>query len=164
MHGTILKTTEQKEAELRSALLYIERRDGKVTAAALTDYAMNEDSPLHEGHGYIWNVNEAARVQWDDHSRTIIKRVRYKVSETPYSLCVPFYVRDPREAPKPGFVSVTKAKLDKELAKQVIANEMSRIRGCVERAQKLAHIVKPTLDRDFDNLISAVESIEKKVL
>ena len=51
-------------------------RHGVITPGLVAQDAADPANPLHEGHGFIWDDSEAARIQRINHARTLIQSIK----------------------------------------------------------------------------------------
>lgn len=114
-----------------------DEHEGRLTPEDVISKAKNKDSVLHGL--FEWDVKKAAREHWLETARGIIRSVRVEITTSTRTLSTVNYVRDPslpnNEA---GYVSVAKIKTDKEMATEVLLDEITRVISALTRGLEMA--------------------------
>jgi len=136
------------------------RNGGTITPEIVVQDAMEEDSPLHDR--FPWDVKVAAHAHWIDCARRIIREVQYEVQSERILIEAPAYVRNPRAAAdEQSYIAVTAARSDKDLAREVLIQEFSRVASCLRRARALAALFD--LEAQVDSLLGRVSEMRREI-
>ena len=132
---------------------------GDLTAPRVVEEARAESSPLH-AH-FDWDDTTAAHKHRLEQARTLIRRVRLEVTVHEHVFRVPAYVHDPSRDKEGGYLATPKLANDRDMALRVLRQEVARVRGCLDRARKVAAAVgmAPTLEA----MLSALDDAEAEV-
>lgn len=111
-------------------------QDGRLTPDAVLIDATDEDSPLHTL--FPWDDKIAADRHRLDIARSIIREVHYTYTINRVTVKAVRYVRDPSIGKDRGYVTTEAASNDPDTIRQVMAAELARIIGMIERTERLA--------------------------
>ena len=145
-----MKLTDEQIAFVRSF-----ERDGRLNPVEVLAAAKQPDSPIHEL--YDWNLARAAEQQWMAVTREIVRAVRIEVRTTQYVLQAPFYVRDVTVAPRSGYVSLPRLRVEPNAAEDVLRREVERVRSQLQRARAIAAALGR--EGEIDDLLLRVGSL-----
>lgn len=148
----------QTDAAKRDAEILRKIRGGPTPENVVTA-AKNQLHPWHKR--FDWDDASAAHKHRLDTAREIIRSVHVRVISQTRVMYGPAYVRNPEPSAPQGYIETAKAASQRELAVQVMAQEMARIRGCIERARALS--VQLGLEAEFDGLIADVMKVEERL-
>lgn len=132
--------------------------EGRITPEIVLNAAKSKDSPLHDH--FEWDDKKASH-QWRiAQARSLIRRVKIEVSIESVVVRNVCYVRDPtRPAKEQGYISVNKARQDKEIAKAVVQKEIQaardRLRRCLNLAAQLG------IEDALRQLINGIDSLDR---
>lgn len=136
-----------------------------LTADKVVADAKRVDSPLHSL--FDWNLKRAASAHWVERARELIRYASMTIQTTvspgvTRTMVVPAFVRDPRVEPsKQGYITITKARDDKEIAREVILNETRYVLAALERAKLVADALDSL--QPVDDLIKRVGKFRRDV-
>jgi hypothetical protein len=151
----------KRQEILNRALNSLEDKDGNLDAHKVLAAAKNARHPLHIGWGFDWDDKSAARKYNLDVARNLI-RLRVRVETSVEIVRCPAYVRNPsREADEPGYRAVSKLRTDRELARESLEAELSRVLSALQRAHAVA--VALELAQEFDELLYKVTQLQRTV-
>lgn len=136
-----------------------QKNAGRLTPEAVVEDARNPRSPLHS---FIdWDDKKAAH-QWRlDQARALIRSVRVEIHTEAKTISTVRYVRDPSAKEAQGYVPVAKLRDDKDMAREAIESEMSRVLATLERAQGLADALG--LADEFGTLLRQATAVLERV-
>ena len=113
---------------------------GVLTPDVVVAEAKKKSSPLHhyfESRG-CWDAKTAQAAWCVSVARELIRSVRVEVTNTIFSVKAPAFVRDPSQAPRQGYASLSRLRSDKDLAHEVLVREFSMASAALARAQAVA--------------------------
>lgn len=156
----MMTTQEQREA-IRKRLAEIERANGgRLTPDAVVADAKDKNSPLHDC--FEWDVKKAAHQHWLDQARTLITSIRVVQKVDTTTVRSVYYVRDPAASDsEQGYVSVERLRSDKDMAREAIVAEFSRVADMLRRARELA-VALDAAD-DVDTLLTSVVGLRDRL-
>lgn len=133
--------------------------NGIVTPEAVVAAARAKDHPWHSR--FDWHDKSAAHKHRLDTAREIIRGVHVRIIRDEVITYRPAYVslQEPRTAS--AYRETSAVADDKEIAMQVLLNEVARIGGNIERARSLATTFG--MRRDFDELLRGLTEIKSKL-
>lgn len=153
-------STETREAVRARLALLASRNGGRLTPEAVVEDAKAKDSPLHSH--FTWDVRKAAQAYWVEQARTLITSVRIEIRTDTTSITAVAYVRDPTAGKSQGYVAVERLRTDRDLARDALSTEFSRVGDMLRRARELAAALD--VQDDVDDLIERVVGVRKKVM
>ncbi len=153
--------TDPKEA-IRKRLAEIESaNDGRLTPFAVVADARDETSPLHDC--FEWDVDKASYSHWITQARNLITSIRVVVTTESTSVKSVFYVRDPSaQQDEQGYVSVTRLRGDKDMAREALVAEFTRVADLLRRARHLAQALDA--DDEIQGLIQTVVGLRQRFM
>jgi hypothetical protein len=154
--------TAEKRRLVIERLEQITRNGGGVLTpdAVVEDTKNDPKSPLREY--FTWDVRAAARERWVDQARTLIARVHYVVTTEYKTLTVPVYVRDPAaQRGQQGYRPTADVREDPDAARNVMVDELRRLRGLLERCRALAVVLNE--EGAVDELVEQVSALARRV-
>lgn len=153
-----MMTAEQRQA-IKDRLAQIEARNGgRLTPDMVVQDAKRKDSPLHAC--FEWDVKKAAAAYWLDQARELITSVRVVVRTEHTNVSSVFYVRDPSAGKEQGYVSVTTLRTDKEMAREALVSEFSRVADMLRRAREVAAVLE--CQGDVEDLLKSVIGLRQR--
>lgn len=153
-----MMTAEQRQA-IKDRLAQIEARNGgRLTPDMVVQDAKRKDSPLHAC--FEWDVKKAAAAYWLDQARELITSVRVVVRTEHTNVSSVFYVRDPSAGKEQGYVSVTKLRTDKDMAREALVSEFSRVADMLRRAREVAAVLE--CQGDVEDLLKSVIGLRQR--
>lgn len=153
-----MMTAEQRQA-IKDRLAQIEARNGgRLTPDMVVQDAKRKDSPLHAC--FEWDVKKAAAAYWLDQARELITSVRVVVRTEHTNVSSVFYVRDPSAGKEQGYVSVTTLRTDKEMAREALVSEFSRVADMLRRAREVAAALE--CQGDVEDLLKSVIGLRQR--
>jgi hypothetical protein len=132
---------------------------GALTAPRVVEEARDESSPLH-AH-FDWDDTTAAHKHRLEQARTLIRRVRLEVTVHEHVFRVPAYVHDPARDKEGGYLATPKLANDRDMALRVLRQEVARVRGCLDRARKVAAAVG--MGSTMEAMLAALDEAEAEV-
>lgn len=124
-------STHKADAEL--ARLRTLEQAGVLTPDAVVADAADPASPLH--NRFNWDNDDAARQYRLQQARELIVRFRIDVRTTERTVSALVYMRDPRaKSNEQGMVSIERVLSDRDLAMEVVVQEVSRALDLLRRA------------------------------
>lgn len=134
--------------------------NGVVTPENVVAAASRKNHPWHDC--FEWNDGKAAGAYRLDQAREIIRRVQVRIVREQWVTFRPAYVRQPdRPRQSPGYVEVGKVADQKAMAAKVLADELARIAGNLERARGLA--LEFGMSGDFEAMLASVGAIRERL-
>lgn len=134
---------------------------GRLTPEAVVEDAKRKESPLH-AH-FTWDIRKAAHAYWLDQARALITSVRVEMRTDTTLVTAVAYVRDPSAAgQEQGYVAVTQLRTDKDLARDALVAEFTRVGDQLRRAREIAAALD--VQGDVEDLLSRVVGLRKKVM
>jgi hypothetical protein len=154
-------TGEQREA-IRVRLGEIELENGgRLTPAAVVADAKNPDSPLHGC--FTWDVEKAAQAYWIEQARALITSIQVVQRTDKTSVRTVYYVRDPSAGcGEQGYVSTETLRSDKDMAREAIVAEFSRVADMLRRARELAAVLDAAAD--VETLLEGVVGLRQRFI
>jgi len=124
------------QAAIIQRLRELETEDGRLTPEAVIEDARQPNSPLHGE--FEWDLSAAAYQHWLYTARRLISMtIRVVSPEGP--IRVPLYVRDPAVPnTEQGYRATMRVRDEKALAREVVADELSRVIAAINRARHVA--------------------------
>jgi hypothetical protein len=150
-------------AEKADHIRSLANSDGHIEPAQVVADARNPKSVLHDE--FNWDVNSAAEEHWLDVARGLIRFVRLKYEIADRVVLAPYFVPDPHREPRSRrYVDLVVAGRDRNLAQQIMANEMDRIIAAVRRAQNVADVLnlRAELDELLENVMELKTASEQR--
>jgi hypothetical protein len=130
--------------------------DGYIEPQTVIDEARKPRSLLHDD--FDWDVDSAAHAHWIDTARRLIRFVKLEIVVQSRTISSVYYVKDPdRPARSKRYIDLTVAAQQRNLAHQILLDEMSRITSAVRRAQQVATVLG--LRAQLDALLMDVEEL-----
>ena len=156
-----MRTAEETEA-IRQRLADIELQNGGVLRPDdVVKDAKRKDSPLHAC--FEWDTKKAAAAYWVEQARNLITSVRVLTRTDKTEVRSVFYVRDPTADPKSqGYVSVQTLRTDKDMARDAIVAEFSRVADSLRRARELAAALDA--QSDVEALLQSVVGLRQRFI
>lgn len=155
-----MKTKDQQTAA-RDRLRDLEQKHGKLTANIVVADAQAVDSPLHSY--FEWDTHKAARRYRLIQARALIRSVRLNVRTEKTVVSTVAYIRDPSAAPREqGYLSVSKVRTDKDVARDALVDEFARAAAILRRARELA--VAFDMSGEVDAVVSQVDTMRTRVV
>lgn len=144
-------TVQVKKNVAREIERLAQQNGGRITPDQLIEAARNKNSPLYGE--FEWDLKKAAMEHWRNTARRLIRSViTVEVTTEKIEYRVPMFVRDPGAAPKQGYIHVRVLKTDRELARDALVAEFTRVKTMLSRAKSLA------LAMEFQDEIEQLES------
>ena len=149
--------------EVRTRLQELAKKHGgTLTPRAVWEDA--RDNPIGPLHClFEWDLQAAAEEHWTDRARMIIRSVSLEedVEESTIEPATPYFVRDPSLGSNAqGYISMTSAKSNVDVARGVVANECAAALGAVRRAERVAGCLG--LQADLSKLRKTIERVRTK--
>lgn len=138
-----------------AALRALENKYGKVMPEVLVAEAADKEHPLHGD--FPWDDKIAAHKHRLDIARRIISSVRVAYETETRTIKAVAYVRDPDAAPNQGYRRLDKIINERDAAREVLAQEVARIAGMLDRAQEIAAVLD--LEDEFEAAVQAVRQL-----
>lgn len=114
-----------------------ERNGGRITPEEIVSEARKPESPLHEY--FDWDDASAAEKHRIDRARALIRSCEVKITVETKTVSTVGYVRDPKaETSETGYLSIQKVRTEKDVARDVIVSELTRVKSALTRAENLA--------------------------
>ena len=137
------------------------KHGGTITAdQVIAEARNNPSSPLH--NQFDWDIQSAAMEHWRHTARRLISRVRIVERVEREIVSCPVYVRDPSAAyNQQGYVAAITLRDDKAAAREALAYEIERARGCLRRVRETA--VALNLGDELDDLLADLEIVRMRV-
>lgn len=134
---------------------------GRLTPQAVVDDAR---SPFSVLHGFFtWDVEQAAHQYWLEQARTLITSVRIDMKTENTVVRSVAYVRDPSaEQSQQGYVSVAHLRTDKEMAREALVSEFSRVADMLRRARELAVVLDA--GQEVESLLTSVVGLRQRFM
>lgn len=130
--------------------------DGYIEPSAVITEARSPRSLLHED--FNWNVQEAAEAHWLETARRLIRFVKLHITIQHREISCVHYVVDPERPPKSKrFIDLTIAAQHRNMAQQILLDEMERITAAVRRAQQVAMVLG--LSAQLDALLQDIHAV-----
>ena len=130
-----IRLTEQEVQHVNS----LAQKHGGLTADLIIADAKKKRSPLHRH--FQWDVEKAAMEHWRDVARSIIREVKVKFSVDNREVSTVAYVRDPSAGRRQGYVALASARDNEDDAAGIIASELARAEGILNRVLSIASAV-----------------------
>jgi hypothetical protein len=143
----------EDEAWQAEILALAEQNDGNVTPDMVWQFAKSHKrSALYKHPSFKgWDANKSAIEYWRQAARQLISRVRREVTYEESPLRHIAFVRDPDvEAGEQGYITVEKARSNKEQSKAILAMELNRVTSALGRAKVVAESLK--ISDEFDSM------------
>jgi hypothetical protein len=132
------------------------------------DVVRRASDPTHPLHGsFEWNDGAAAKHWRLDQARMLIRSVRIVIhprEEAPVQQLrlAPAFVRDPgKGTDQQGYVPIVTLRTDLEKARDVLANEMSRVEAALNRALAVASVLN--LQDELADLLERVTAFGRLI-
>lgn len=133
---------------------------GRLTPNIVLAAARNDASPLHKC--FDWEDKSAAHRWRIEQARRLIRSVRVEVVTQDRAVRAPAYIRDPdRNGNEQGYISLSKAARDQEIAQQAIFSEFMRARAALRRAQSISDALNSSTT--IDQIIFQIDTLEQQV-
>jgi hypothetical protein len=154
-------SAEQREA-IRTRLAEIEAANGgRLTAAAVVQDAKRKSSPLHSC--FEWDIRKAAESHWIEQARELITSVRVVVQTEHTKVNAVYYVRDPTaENQEQGYVSIKRLRGEREMARDALIAEFSRVADMLRRAREMAVVLDS--QNDVEKLLQGVVGLRQRFI
>jgi len=143
--------------QISAALKELESVSGKLDPAEIVKFAADHpDSPLFAW--FTWDDTEAAKRYRLTQARELIRTVKITVTILDHKVSAPGYVRDPEATGDAGiYRSIHHVKTDKEIARDVMVEEMKRVSNAISRANQIAHFLEAEDEiREIQRLVAAL--------
>lgn len=149
-----------KDAIARRLERITEKGEGRLTPTAVVKDAKSKNSPLHQ---FIdWDDKSASHKYRLSQARKLIRSVTLEVHTTTKILAGPVYVRDPRvDAKEQGYVPVLNIKSERDLAYDIMRNELTKVLASLERARGIAGTLE--MGEDLEELLVKTTEIEQRL-
>lgn len=152
------KTSERKETRLEikaAAIAACRDSAGRITPKAVVEAARDPASVLHSE--FEWDVKKAAQREWERTASELIRQVKFVIQYEDRKVIAPYYVSDPT-SDESGYVPVVSVAKKKSASRQMLRDELQRIKQAIHRAMTLA--VAVDLVGDFEKMLRDVVEIE----
>jgi hypothetical protein len=154
-------TTRDERKAIENRINELARaNDGNITPDMVWQDAQDEDSPLY--NSFEWDKNSA----WNKHNlqiaRNLIASVTIEVELIETTIKIPKYTRDPSlEDHTQGYMDVTAIDEvnQRDLAKQIISQELGRTRQALARAQSYATYFK--MEKEIAQAVVDIKALEE---
>jgi len=153
---TLRDPAARKLVEERLAGL-TEKSGGRLTAADVLEDAKDQSSPLHDF--FEWDDGKAAHEHRLEQAGHLIRTVRVEVTTEKRTISVVKYVRDPTE--KSGYVETLRLRDQKDLARDAIRAEITRVLAALERAQDIAEALG--VEDEIQDIVTRVSDLRRRV-
>lgn len=132
---------------------------GRASAQELVDVAADPANPAHPA--FEWD-NEIAGNQWRvEQARRIIRSIRV-VADIRSPISVIAFVRDPEAKDEAqGYVATTVLRVDHDLSRRALVDEVRRAVAAMERAREVA--VALGLEGEVDSILDALTGFAARV-
>jgi hypothetical protein len=156
-----MKAKDERDA-VRVRLAQLEAANGgRLTPEDVVEDAKQPDSPLH-AH-FTWDVRKAAYSFWIEQARTLITSVKVEIRTDTTKVTTVFYVRDPSASDsEQGYVSVTRLRTDRDMAREALVNEFTRVADMLRRARELAAALDA--DQELEALLTSVVGLRQRLM
>ena len=150
--------------ERTKALQAIYNRDGLLKPEVVISEARNPKNPLHSY--FEWNDTIAGEQHRLAQARTLIKSVKIEIIHENRVVRSVVYAKDPRVPhDQQGYTAVSAIAQTREDSRAALLAEISRIEGCIVRAELIAkRLPLLKLDRDLARLSDLVTNIRAKLV
>jgi hypothetical protein len=146
--------SETRRDEKAEAIARCQDSSGRIKPETVVEKARNPKHTLHRE--FEWDDSKAAHLHRIDTARQLIREVKFTVVHENVKIIAPYYVSDP-SAEESMYVPTIKVAKSRELAKQVILDELERIKGAIRRARSLSEVFK--MEASFDELLDHVIAV-----
>lgn len=131
---------------------------GRLTPQAVVDDARDPASPLHER--FEWDDSTAAHQYRLSQARELIRTVRCQVDIVSNTIATPHYVRDPSAGHEQGYIAVSTARNEHDIAVAIMRDETGRVLAALERARGIADVLG--MDDEIATLIDSIRSFRTR--
>lgn len=142
---------EQKAAAIRKIA-----RDGRVDPQDVIAAARDPKNVLHRE--FIWDDRKAADAYRLDRARQLIREVKLEISYREITLAAPYFISDPG-SDIPSYIETKRIARSGTQARRVLADELARIKGAINRGRSLA--IAFNLQLYFDALLDQTIALEQ---
>jgi len=148
------------ENKVRTAVLALEDRSGRITPETVVRAAKAKDSPLHSH--FEWDDEKAGHAYRIEQARSLIRSVQVVITTEERVISTVHYVRDPgAKDQEQGYVSLSKLRTEPENARVMLRSEFMRASACLHRAEDLADALG--MKREVAALAKRVDKVREKV-
>lgn len=148
---------EDDEGDVQRELGRIADAHGRLDPEDVVRAAADDDSPLHAR--FEWDDTRAGHLYRLEQARALIRSVHIPVEVGRTVLVCPVYLQDPER--KRGYRALTELRTEPENARAVMRLEVSRIAGCLARAEALAKALK--LEREVAAVARRLDALRERL-
>ena len=136
---------------------------GILTPDAVVEEAKRKSSPLHAYFAArgCWDPKKAQEQWCINVARELIRTVKVEVTNTTFSVRTPAFIRDPSQAPRQGYASLSRLQSDEDLARRVVVEEFARAGAALARARAVATALG--LSEEIDELKVRLDALSERV-
>jgi hypothetical protein len=132
--------------------------NGEITPQDLVEAARDDNTPIHGL--FNWDDESAANEQRLNTARTILRRVTFARTTRSITLKVPAYIRNPNALARvQSYKLIEKIEQRSEEAREVLAMELKRIMGAIDRGRAIAGVLD--LGDYFDEMLEMAQTVER---
>jgi hypothetical protein len=146
--------------EVVGVMKHLETRAGRLSPTDVLAEAAATDSPLHEF--FEWNDTVAGEMYRLDQARTLIRRVKFEVIVDEVTVRSVRYISEPNDD-KSMYIAQPKIR-SREHASSVMAAELARLLGNVDRTLGIARIQAAILPDGIAGTLEAVRHVVADML
>lgn len=152
-------TTAEQQQRIKDAIDVLAEADGTITPEQVVTAASDPDSPLHGQ--FEWDDATAAHQQRLAIARALIRSVRYISADSTDRIIRQIkYVHDPRTRSQ-AYIGLRSVAKNKQLARDVMLEELARCMSAIERAREVAAILN--LDCELEQMVTAIANIQAEL-
>lgn len=141
--------------DIKNRLAYLAAQaGGDLKPEAVIADAKDKTSPLHGC--FEWDLKKAAHEHWMDTARALIRSVKVEVTIEEVRFTLPAYLKNPQvPGNETGYVPITKARNDSDMARAIIVDEFKRARAALERARVVAKAL--SMETTLETMIASID-------
>jgi len=149
------KTKLTKLQQKAAAIAACKDKKGRVRPEYVIEAAKNKTNILHGE--FEWDQSKGHMIYLMDRAKELIREVKFVVTYQDIKLAAPFYVSDVTDLGS-SYIETTEIKRKSVKAKEVLADEMARVKASLRRAHTMAiHFGLDDLWEEMTNLIVEIE-------
>lgn len=151
--------SKQTKAQMKAAAIAsCKDKYGRIRPEYVVELARDSHSILH--HEFEWNMQKGHQIYLIERAKELIREVKFPVTYKNVKLAVPRYISDNADKTS-SYIETTSIRKQSAKAKEILADEMVRVRSSLHRAHVIA--LQFGIGSLWEEMIDLVVKIEKEL-